>query len=211
MDEHRGDVKGISKNRNFNNIENPWNHVREVTTTSDKLSSEYMSFQHQSLPTSHLGGLNEIRSHYWGRGRMSIIREKIFMPAKKGLNWSLSPQNGNGGDGAKNHLHLGFRSIPLIGYESECALGIQEKERPVPVLSSKLQDSPEILALRSNLSMKRWAQAAADNPRPLRDREDAKVRLGSEFSLKKFHSYALKIGPMGLDPFAVELANWDGK
>jgi hypothetical protein len=28
--------------------------------------------------------------------------------------------------------------------------------------------------------------------------------------LKKFHSYALKIGPMGLDPFAAELANWDG-
>jgi uncharacterized protein (DUF885 family) len=45
----------------------------------------------------------------------------------------------------------------------------------------------------------------------MKAREDAKVRLGSEFSLKKFHSYALKIGPMGLDPFAVELANWDGK
>ena len=45
----------------------------------------------------------------------------------------------------------------------------------------------------------------------MKAREDAKVRLGSEFSLTKFHSYALKIGPMGLDPFAVELANWDGK
>ncbi|MEI6690106.1 MAG: alpha/beta fold hydrolase [Thermoleophilia bacterium] len=37
------------------------------------------------------------------------------------------------------------------------------------------------------------------------------ARLGAEFSLKKFHTYALKIGPMGLDPFAAELANWDGK
>ena len=44
----------------------------------------------------------------------------------------------------------------------------------------------------------------------MKAREDAKARLGSEFSLKKFHTYALKIGPMGLDPFAAELANWDG-
>jgi uncharacterized protein (DUF885 family) len=42
-------------------------------------------------------------------------------------------------------------------------------------------------------------------------REDAKVRLGSKFSLKKFHTYALKIGPMGLDPFADEMRNWDGQ
>jgi len=42
-------------------------------------------------------------------------------------------------------------------------------------------------------------------------RENAKKRLGSEFSLKKFHAHALKIGPMGLDTFGEELALWDGK
>ena len=42
-------------------------------------------------------------------------------------------------------------------------------------------------------------------------REDAKVRLGSNFNMKKFHSYALKLGPMGLDPFAAELAMWQGQ
>ena len=42
-------------------------------------------------------------------------------------------------------------------------------------------------------------------------REDAKTRLGANFNMKKFHTYALKIGPMGLDPFAAEMANWDGK
>lgn len=42
-------------------------------------------------------------------------------------------------------------------------------------------------------------------------RENAKKRLGAEFSLKKFHAHALRIGPMGLDTFAVELALWDGK
>ena len=42
-------------------------------------------------------------------------------------------------------------------------------------------------------------------------RENAKKRLGAEFSLKKFHAHALKIGPMGLDTFREELALWDGK
>jgi uncharacterized protein (DUF885 family) len=42
-------------------------------------------------------------------------------------------------------------------------------------------------------------------------RENAKKRLGAEFSLKKFHAHALRIGPMGLDTFAQELALWDGK
>ncbi|CAB4665760.1 unannotated protein [freshwater metagenome] len=41
-------------------------------------------------------------------------------------------------------------------------------------------------------------------------REDARRRLGSAFNMKKFHTYALKIGPMGLDPFAAEMALWDG-
>ena len=42
-------------------------------------------------------------------------------------------------------------------------------------------------------------------------REDAKARLGADFDLKKFHTYALRLGPMGLDPFAEEMSAWDGK
>ena len=41
-------------------------------------------------------------------------------------------------------------------------------------------------------------------------REEAKKRLGSKFELKKFHSFALNLGPMGLDPFKREMALWDG-
>ncbi len=44
----------------------------------------------------------------------------------------------------------------------------------------------------------------------MKAREDAQARLGASFNMKKFHTYALKIGPMGLDPFAVEMAHWDG-
>lgn len=43
----------------------------------------------------------------------------------------------------------------------------------------------------------------------LRAREDAQERLGERFSLKKFHAFALALGPMGLDPFEAELRNWD--
>lgn len=42
-------------------------------------------------------------------------------------------------------------------------------------------------------------------------REEARERIGSRFSLKKFHAFALRLGPMGLDPFADELSKWDGK
>jgi len=41
-------------------------------------------------------------------------------------------------------------------------------------------------------------------------REDAKKRLGAKFDIKKFHSYALAIGPMGLDPLRREMEKWDG-
>jgi uncharacterized protein (DUF885 family) len=42
-------------------------------------------------------------------------------------------------------------------------------------------------------------------------REDAKARLGAAFNMKKFHTYALKIGPMGLDTFTEEMKEWDGR
>lgn len=44
----------------------------------------------------------------------------------------------------------------------------------------------------------------------MKAREDAKKRIGDRFSLKKFHAFALHLGPMGLDPFEEELSKWDG-
>lgn len=43
----------------------------------------------------------------------------------------------------------------------------------------------------------------------LRAREDAKVRLGDNFDIKAWHNYALKIGPMGLDPFEREMSTFN--
>nr|NCW96638.1 DUF885 domain-containing protein [Actinomycetota bacterium] len=45
----------------------------------------------------------------------------------------------------------------------------------------------------------------------MESREDAKKRLGANFDLKKFHSYVLNLGPMGLDPFKAEMAAWNGQ
>ena len=44
----------------------------------------------------------------------------------------------------------------------------------------------------------------------MRAREDAKNRLGGKFNVKNFHNYALKLGPMGLDPLEATLAQWQG-
>jgi len=44
----------------------------------------------------------------------------------------------------------------------------------------------------------------------MRSREAARFRLGEDFSLKRFHAFALALGPMGLDPLEAELAAWDG-
>ena len=44
----------------------------------------------------------------------------------------------------------------------------------------------------------------------VRAREDAKKRLGDKFDIKAWHNFALKIGPMGLDPFEREMANYAG-
>ena len=44
----------------------------------------------------------------------------------------------------------------------------------------------------------------------MRTRDETRERSGAKFSLKKFHSHALELGPMGLDPLEVELSHWDG-
>ena len=44
----------------------------------------------------------------------------------------------------------------------------------------------------------------------MRIREDARKRLGDKFDIKAWHNYALKIGPMGLDPFEREMATFQG-
>ncbi|MEZ5116511.1 MAG: DUF885 domain-containing protein [Candidatus Nanopelagicales bacterium] len=41
-------------------------------------------------------------------------------------------------------------------------------------------------------------------------RDEARARLGDAFDLKDWHMHALRLGPMGLDPFATEMASYVG-
>ena len=41
-------------------------------------------------------------------------------------------------------------------------------------------------------------------------RDEAKKRLGAKFDIKNFHSYALRIGPMGLDALREEIGKYQG-
>ena len=45
----------------------------------------------------------------------------------------------------------------------------------------------------------------------LEAREAAKARLGESFNLKKFHSFALALGPMALDSLKAEIGLWNGQ
>jgi uncharacterized protein (DUF885 family) len=44
----------------------------------------------------------------------------------------------------------------------------------------------------------------------LRCRDEARRRLGDAFDLKAWHAHALALGPLGLDPFAAEMAHFGG-
>ena len=146
----------------------PWKKVREPSAGSDKFSRDFLSFQSQNIPNCNLEGVDEIRSHYWGHGQKSIIRSKFFTPMKNGLNWKLSPRE-------LNPLTLGFRSVPLIGFQSECAHGVQEHERPIPDTTVPPRRSTSTPC--DALALSHWARPP-DKPvsHPLRDRERAKVR-----------------------------------
>lgn len=45
----------------------------------------------------------------------------------------------------------------------------------------------------------------------LEAREAAKARLGESFNLKKFHNFALALGPMALDSLKAEIGLWNGQ
>ena len=88
-----------------------------------------------------------------------------------------------------------------------------EKNAPADTLDSGSMDSAdrEVPIVRFvNLLIRQAISYKVGERVWMKAREDAQTRLGVNFNMKKFHTYALKIGPMGLDPFAAEMANWDG-
>ena len=113
-------------------------------------------------------------------------------------------------------LHLGFPAPADLGelgglgdcsskpWTPEMAVALLE-ERAIPAMRSPSRRSTA--TSRSRVRRRRTRSASASGSQA---REDARSRLGDRFDLKGFHSFALRLGPMGLDPFRAELARWDG-
>ena len=101
-------------------------------------------------------------------------------------------------------LHLGYEDEngKVWSYESACDLLVSHALLNEDFAKSEIDRYLGIggQAISYKVGERVWMNA----------REDAKKRLGTNFSLKKFHTYALGLGPLGLDPFAVEIAKWDG-
>jgi uncharacterized protein (DUF885 family) len=113
-------------------------------------------------------------------------------------------------------LHLQLRApndLGGLGELGDCSGTIWTAEMAVAVLEEKTIQNHDVSVSEVERYLGLPAQAISYKVGErawMRAREEAKTRLGADFSLKKFHAYALALGPMGLDPFEDNLRQWDG-
>jgi uncharacterized protein (DUF885 family) len=113
-------------------------------------------------------------------------------------------------------LHLQLRApndLGGLGELGNCSGKIWTAEMAVAVLEEKAIQNHDVSVSEVERYLGLPAQAISYKVGErawMRAREEAKTRLGADFSLKKFHAYALALGPMGLDPFEDNLRQWDG-
>ncbi len=113
-------------------------------------------------------------------------------------------------------LHLQLPApddIGELGALGDCAGRVWTAEMAVAVLDERALQPHEmsVSEVERYLGMPAQAISYKVGERAwMRAREDAKVRLGKGFSLKRFHAYALALGPLGLDALEEELRSWNG-
>ena len=113
-------------------------------------------------------------------------------------------------------LHLELRAphdLGTLGDLGDCSGKVWTAAMAVAVLEEKAIQSHDVAVSEVERYLGLPAQAISYKVGErawLRAREEAKTRLGADFSLKRFHAYALALGPMGLDPLEEELRRWDG-
>jgi uncharacterized protein (DUF885 family) len=103
--------------------------------------------------------------------------------------------------------------IGELGTLGDCSERVWSAEMAVAVLEELAMQSHEMSVSEVDRYLGMPAQAISYKVGErtwMRAREEAKTRLGDNFSLKRFHAYALALGPMGLDPLEDELRAWDG-
>ncbi|MFY9783283.1 MAG: DUF885 domain-containing protein [Acidimicrobiales bacterium] len=105
------------------------------------------------------------------------------------------------------------KDLGTLGDLGDCSGRVWNAEMAVAVLEELAMQSHEMSVSEVDRYLGMPAQAISYKVGErtwMRAREDAKTRLGDNFSLKRFHAYALALGPMGLDPLEDELRAWDG-
>lgn len=113
-------------------------------------------------------------------------------------------------------LHLELRApedIGSLGNLGDCGGRVWTAPMAVAVLEEMAIESHEMSVSEVDRYLGLPGQAISYKVGErvwLRAREQARERLGAQFSLKNFHAFALALGPMGLDPFETELSNWVG-
>jgi uncharacterized protein (DUF885 family) len=113
-------------------------------------------------------------------------------------------------------LHLQLRApddLGVLGELGDCSGQVWTAEMAVAVLEERAIQNHDMSVSEVERYLGLPAQAISYKVGErswMRTREEAKGRLGADFSLKKFHAHALALGPMGLDPFEVELRHWNG-
>ena len=102
-------------------------------------------------------------------------------------------------------MHCGYKDFNGEVWNAESAFKILHERALLDEISSRSEVDRYLGWPGQAISYKVGERFMMDS------REDAKKRLGSNFDLKKFHSYVLNLGPMGLDPFKAEMAAWNGQ
>jgi uncharacterized protein (DUF885 family) len=113
-------------------------------------------------------------------------------------------------------LHLALRApeVGELGELGDCSGHVWSAEMAVALLEEWALQPREFALSEVDRYLSLPAQATSYKVGErvwLEAREAAKERLGEDFVLKRFHAYALALGPMGLDPLRAQLANWDGR
>ncbi len=113
-------------------------------------------------------------------------------------------------------LHLELRApddLGVLGDLGDCSGKVWTAEMAVAVLEDMAIQNHEMSVSEVERYLGLPAQAISYKAGErvwMRAREEAKQRLGADFSLKRFHAHALALGPLGLDPLEEELRQWDG-
>jgi uncharacterized protein (DUF885 family) len=184
----------------------------------------YSTWFHESIPGHHM----QIGTSTLNKDTLSVYQREEGWNSGYGEGWALYSERlmdelGYFSDPGYKMGYLLCQAMRAARLVVDIGLHLQYKDPDgkiwTPEAAVKLMEERAMLDHRYAVSeVKRyisWAGQAITYKLGervwLKAREDAKLRLGDKFDLKKFHMYALKLGPMGLDRLEEELSKWNGK